>query len=324
MRERWLFPLPGINETSTNKDMNLSPNFQTSFSPAYGTPVDIAPCIVRITAPNSGPYTFTGTNSFILGKDACVIVDPGPAIESHLNALLSHVADCDVTAIILTHTHKDHSSLAPEISARLGGVPFWFGGKHHLSRPLRRLERNPLAASCDWDLVPDRILEDGDLVEAGGLHLRIVATPGHCANHLAFDLEGTPFTLTGDHIMGWNSTLVGPPDGAMMDYFHSLDRMIALGKRTYLPAHGPSIEDGLVFAQALKAHRMQRNDQIVAGVGQGDRTINQLVSRLYPDATFKIRQAAAMTVEAHLEYLAAHNQIGLTHGLFGARVLPVS
>ena len=294
-------------------------HFDTDFRPEHGHAVHQASGVVRITAPNASPYTFTGTNSFLLGHERLALVDPGPADERHEAALLAAIGGRMVDAILLTHTHKDHSASARFWSRRLG-AQLWFGGQHRLSRPLRRFEINPIRKSCDWDLVPDRILADGEIIAAGDLTVSVHATPGHCANHLAFGLAGTDTLLSGDHVMGWNSTLVSVPDGSMADYFASLDKVIALPFARYLPAHGGPIADGPAHAAALRAHRQMRNEQVIAAIGKGAHRLGQVVDAIYPTQPARVRLAARMTIAAHMEYLEALGRIEIRRSLFGSRL----
>jgi glyoxylase-like metal-dependent hydrolase (beta-lactamase superfamily II) len=291
------------------------------FAPETGRPVSVAPGVTRVTAPNATPYTFTGTNSFLIGTERLVVVDPGPDDPRHLRALSAAIAGRPVEAILLTHTHKDHSRLAPALVAATG-APLWFGGRHRLSRPARRLERNDVDRSSDWGLVPDRVLQDGESLQADGQRLVVVATPGHCANHLSFGLPEAGLLLSGDHVMGWNSTLVSVPDGSMADYLDSLRKVIALPYRRYLPAHGGPIEDGPEQARALLAHREARNRQVVAAVAGGARTRRALLAAIYPGLKLNVVPAALMTLKAHIEYLEARREIRVTRGILGTRLAP--
>lgn len=297
--------------------MAASLAFDSQFDPQTGAPVAVADGLVRVTAPNGGPYTFTGTNSFLIGHDALALVDPGPLVAPHVTALTRAIAGRPVTAILLTHTHRDHSAAARHM-AQLLNAPIWFGGPHRLSRPLRRFERNPLARSCDWALVPDRTLLDGETILAGDLLVTVHATPGHCANHLAFGLGDD--LLSGDHVMGWNSTLVAPPDGSMADYFASLDRVIALPQTRYVPAHGGPIADGPAYARALREHRQMRNGQVLAAVRGGARSLSAIVAQIYPPQNLLVRRAARMTISAHVEYLEALGQLQATRKPWGTTI----
>ncbi|WP_108395679.1 MBL fold metallo-hydrolase [Devosia submarina] len=291
--------------------------FDKQFDPQTGQPVQVAGGLVRITAPNSSAYTFTGTNSFLLGHERLAVLDPGPDDDRHLAALLQAIAGRPVDAVVLTHTHRDHSALAGRLARHLG-APLWFGGAHRLSRPLHRFERNRLRGSSDWGLVPDRVVVDGETIRVGDLQVTVHATPGHCANHLAFGCGD--MLLSGDHVMGWNSTLIAVPDGSIADYFGSLDKITALPYRRYHPAHGGPIEDGPAFARSLRAHRELRNGQIVDAVQRGARTIGAIVAAIYPQQTWPVRRAARMTVAAHVEYLAAQNRLLVSRGLLGLRI----
>jgi glyoxylase-like metal-dependent hydrolase (beta-lactamase superfamily II) len=293
--------------------------FDRGFEPRTGTPVTVRPGLVRVTAPNAGPYTYTGTNSFLVGGQTLAVIDPGPDDSGHRQALRAAIGSRPVNAIVLTHTHRDHSAGAARLAAELK-APLWFGGAHRLSRPLQAWERNPLRRSGDWALQPDRVLRDGETIMAGDQPLLVHATPGHCANHLAFGLAGSDAVLTGDHVMGWNSTLVAPPDGSMVDYLASLEKLIALPYRFYVPAHGGPIDDGPAYARALLAHRQQRNQQILQAVRQGARSVPAIVRQLYPDMGVAVRRAAAMTVLAQLEYLERAGQLRLRRGVLGLRV----
>jgi glyoxylase-like metal-dependent hydrolase (beta-lactamase superfamily II) len=292
-------------------------SFDRDFDPQTGQAVPVAEGITRVTAPNASAYTFTGTNSFLLGHERLALVDPGPDDPVHLAALMDAIGGRPVDAIVLSHTHSDHSASAARLARDLG-APLWFGGPHRLSRPLRRFERNPIRNSCGWDLVPDRTLVDGETILAGDLGVTVHTTPGHCANHLAFGMGD--ILLSGDHVMGWNSTLVSVPDGSMADYLASLDKVIALPCRRYVPAHGGPIADGPAYASALKAHRQMRNEQVIAAVQAGARTIKAIVAAIYPAQPLPVRLAARMTITAHVEYLEGLGLLQVSRGLLGMRI----
>jgi glyoxylase-like metal-dependent hydrolase (beta-lactamase superfamily II) len=294
-------------------------HFDKEFEPQTGTPVTVAPGIVRITAPNASPYTFTGTNSFLVGHEEIAVVDPGPDEAAHMDALMAAIGGRRVAAILLTHTHKDHSRLAPRLGAATG-APLWFGGAHRLSRALREHEANPLQEACDWELRPTRTLGNGEVFDVDAMSMTAIATPGHCANHLCFGVVGTPYVLTGDHVMGWNSTLVAPPDGSMRDYYTSLDRLASAPFSRYLPAHGGPIADGPAHARALAAHRRLRDAQIRAAIKDGAGDIEDLLARIYPDLPETVRPAARMTLLGHVEYLEENGTLVVEHTAAGLRI----
>lgn len=298
-----------------------APANAADFDPQTGQAVDVIPGVVRVTAPNGGPYTFTGTNSFIVGHDRVAVIDPGPDDSRHLGALLKAIGNRPVERIILTHTHIDHSALARRLK-RETGAPLSFGGPHRLSRPKRRFELNMLSGGCDWSLVPDETLADGEMVMAGDVALVVMATPGHCANHLAFGIKDSEWLFTGDHIMGWNSTLVAVPDGSMGDYLASMEKVIAAPYKRYLPAHGGPIADGPGYARALLAHRNLRNNQIIDAVNKGARTTTALLRLIYKGIAPALNLAARMTIEAHVEYLTARGDIKARPTLLGWRLSP--
>lgn len=288
------------------------------FDPQTGTLVPVVPGLARLTAPNATPYTFTGTNTFLIGHDSVAVLDPGPDDDAHLDAILAVAGGRPIEAILLTHTHIDHCALVRRLKDKTG-APVVFGGRHRLSRPLKFLERNPFGHASDYALVPDREIADGDRLDFGGVALNAVATPGHCANHFAFALDGTNTVLIGDHLMAWNTTLVATPDGNLADYLASLDRLEALPQAHYVPAHGGEIEDGPARVRAVRAHRLMRNGQILKALKAGPMSLSRLAERIYPDVTPKVRVGARRTLLSHLEYLEGTGALRITRTPFGIR-----
>ncbi len=300
----------------------ISPKYNRNFAPVAGECVTIAPLIRRICAPNASPYTFTGTNTYLVGGDEIFIIDPGPDQNEHLNALARAMKNQRLKAILLTHTHKDHCALSRRLAEKFK-APIWFGGKHRLSRKRRFLEANILSGACDWQLRPDRELKDGQRIKTDGITLEVIATPGHCANHISFGVSDRKFLFSGDHVMGWNSTLVAAPDGSLNDYLNSLKRLIESRWSHYLPGHGGEIADkgqennAISFTRELLGHRQGRNEQILQLVKNGTCKKSDIVDAIYPDASGKIRIAAMMTVTAHLEYLEEKQELTVRRGLTG-------
>ncbi|VAW23560.1 MBL-fold metallo-hydrolase superfamily, partial [hydrothermal vent metagenome] len=255
-----------------------------------------------------------------------VIIDPGPDIDDHFEALIRAANGRDVLAILLTHTHKDHCAIARRLGEKLG-APIWFGGQHRLSRKKRMFEANLLHKACDWDLRPDKNLENGESFKVDDLIIETIGTPGHCANHLSFGIRGQKFLFSGDHVMGWNSTLVATPDGSLADYFNSMDRLIAQSWSHYLPGHGDEIADlgqgknAKTFTADLRRHRQTRNTQILELVSKGPVKPAEIVKSIYPDASAKIRIAAMMTVMAHVEYLEQKEKLIVKRGLFTTKIM---
>ncbi|MEM6461444.1 MAG: MBL fold metallo-hydrolase [Pseudomonadota bacterium] len=278
--------------------------FDTDFNPAHGEAVTVGPQIQRITAANAGPLTFHGTNTYIVGTKSVAVIDPGPAMDSHYAALKTALEGRDVTHILVSHTHKDHSPLAAQLALETGAT-IVAEGRHRPARPLYVGEVNPLEESSDTEFAPDIAAEDGAVIDGDGWAMRVIHTPGHTANHAVFALEGSGIVFSADHVMAWATSIVAPPDGSMSDYMQSLDKMLARDDRSYLPGHGGAVEKPHAFVRALKAHRKMRERAVVERMEKGDRTIDQMVSVIYRDTDRRLHGAAKLSLLAHLEDLVA-------------------
>ncbi|CAN7427098.1 MBL fold metallo-hydrolase [Mesorhizobium amorphae] len=282
--------------------------FDTSFDPAYGQAVTVAPDVQRITARNPSPFTFHGTNSYLVGRDTLAVIDPGPDDAAHLETLLEAIGQRPVSHIFVSHTHRDHSPLAARLKERTGAIVL-AEGPHRPARPLRIGEINPLDASADLAFAPDMALKDDTLVDGDGWAIRTVLTPGHAANHAAFALEGSGVLFSADHVMAWATSIVAPPDGAMADYMASLDRLIERGDRLLLPGHGRPVTAPRGFMRGLKTHRKMRERAILERIRGGDRTIKAMVAAIYRDTDPRLHGAAGLSVLAHLEDLVARGLV---------------
>ena len=284
------------------------PEFSRAFIAAHGDLVPLEPGIARITVNNPSPFTFAGTNTYIVGDRSVCVIDPGPENEAHFAALMQALAGREVTHIAVSHTHRDHSPLARRLKAETG-AEIVAEGPHRAARPLHAGEVNPFAESGDSDFMPDRRLGDGDLIEGDGWQLRAILTPGHTANHCAFALEDGGVVFSADHVMAWATSIVAPPDGAMADYLASLERLIAREDRIYYPGHGGPVYDPRGFCRGLRTHRRMRERAILERIRAGDRTIPDMVTAIYRDTDPRLHGAAALSVLAHIEDLVEKGAI---------------
>jgi glyoxylase-like metal-dependent hydrolase (beta-lactamase superfamily II) len=285
-----------------NKTLDLAPD----------TVEQVAPGLRRVMADNPGPFTFKGTVSYILGSGKVAIVDPGPDDAAHIGALLDAVRNETVTAIFVTHTHRDHSPAVPKVKA-LTGATVYAEGPHRAARPLHIGEHNPLDASADRDFRPDVALKDGEVVAGDGWTVEAVTTPGHTANHMAYAWREANLLFSGDHVMGWSTSIVAPPDGAMSDYMASLDKLTRRAEATYFPGHGPAIEDAGRFVHYYIQHRKAREASILHRLAKSAADIPTIVRASYIGLDPRLSGAAGLSVLAHLEDLVARGLV-LTDG----------
>jgi glyoxylase-like metal-dependent hydrolase (beta-lactamase superfamily II) len=288
--------------------MNETLAFDRTLVEPEGRAGAVSSLVRRIVAPNGGPYTFTGTCTYLVGHSEVAVIDPGPESDSHLGVLVEAIGAATVSAILVTHTHKDHSPLARKLQA-LTGAPILGCAPHFAARPLGEGEANLLDASADRDYRPDRILAAGEVVEGKGFTLETVPTPGHTMNHLAFALWEEHALFSGDHVMAWSTSIVAPPDGSMGAYMASLDVLMARSETVYWPGHGGAVIEPARFVRGLLHHRRMREATIAERVQAGDRFIPLIVERLYSGLDPKLKGAAALSVFAHLEDLVARGLV---------------
>ncbi len=285
-----------------------NPEFDLDFVPAHGEAVTIAENVQRLTVNNPGPFTFHGTNTYIVGGSSVAVIDPGPEDEAHFRALMRALEGREVTHIAVSHTHKDHSPLARRLKRETGAI-IVAEGPHRAARPLHDGETNPFAESSDTEFVPDRALGEGERVEGDGWTLNALLTPGHSANHAAFALEGTGIVFSADHVMAWATSIVAPPDGSMADYMASLESLLSRDDRIYFPGHGGPVREPASFLRGLRTHRRMRERAVLERIRSGDRTIPDMVRAIYRDTDPRLHGAAALSVLSHLEDLVEKGQV---------------
>jgi len=266
-------------------------------------PVSMEPLVRRLLAPNPSPFTYTGTETYIVGRGDVAVIDPGPDLDEHVEAILSATQGERITAILCTHTHRDHSPAARLVQAATGAPIVGCAA-------LTLEDDGPRAdAAFDADYRPDSVLADGESVSGPGWTLQAVATPGHTSNHLCFALRESRALFSGDLIMGWSTTVVSPPDGDMADYMRSLDKLIARDDRIYYPAHGDPVTEPQRFVRAIATHRRQRERQILDLLEQEAQPIPAMVASMYRGIDPRLHGAAGRSVLAHLIDLEARDRV---------------
>jgi glyoxylase-like metal-dependent hydrolase (beta-lactamase superfamily II) len=263
----------------------------------------LEPLVARLLAPNPSPFTYTGTQVYLVGERDLAVIDPGPDVPEHIDAIVAAIAGRPVRAIVITHTHRDHSPASRPLAA-ITGAPI-VG-----CAPLAHADTGPrLEAGFDTDYAPDRVLADGDTVAGNGWTLTAIHTPGHTSNHLCFALAETNALFSGDHVMGWSTSVVAPPDGDMGDYMASLDKVMRRDDRIYYPAHGDPIENPRRLVRGMMGHRKQREGQILRLLREHAQAVPAMVERMYVGLDPKLRPAAGRSVLAHLIDLRARGLV---------------
>jgi glyoxylase-like metal-dependent hydrolase (beta-lactamase superfamily II) len=263
---------------------------------------EVRPGVRWIVCNNPGPFTFTGTVSYIVGRGKVAIIDPGPADQAHARALLEAVRGETVTHILVTHTHRDHSMNTAALKAATGATVY-AEGPHRASRPRFESEKHNPESGADRDFRPDVRVGDCDVIEGEGWRLEAIATPGHTANHLAFAWKERSMTFVGDHVMGWSTSIVAPPDGSMVDYMASLEKLTIRSEDLYFSGHGPEIAEGPRYVRFLIRHRHAREASILHRLSKGEADIPSIVRAVYIGIDPRLTNAAGYSVLAHLEDL---------------------
>lgn len=315
-----------------------SPQFNLDHEIEYGSVDQLSPLVRRVTAKNPSRFTFKGTGTYIIGHDRVAIVDPGPVDDKHVDALLAAIDGETVTHLLITHTHGDHSPASSVLQQHID-APTWAFGPHPLPRPSddgagdgngdrdgagddeqgfgfdpidedEDAEQDGTAESAedgykadhahDWDFAPDNVVAHGDIIDGHNWSVEALHTPGHISNHLCFALQQEQSVFTGDHVMGWSTTIIPPPDGSLNSYLDSLRLLLPRSEELYYPTHGAPITEPQTFVPALLAHRESRTEQILACLADGIDTIKEMVLRMYTHVPPQLYPAAGASVMSHL------------------------
>jgi glyoxylase-like metal-dependent hydrolase (beta-lactamase superfamily II) len=265
----------------------------------YGVAQTLSPLVRRVVAHNPSAFTYHGTSTYVIGHGNVALVDPGPDLPAHVDALLRALPGEQITHQLVTHTHNDHSPATRLVRERVGARTYGFGphGEGRFERGAK------VEAGGDRSFVPDVTLAHGDVIEGDGWSIESVHTPGHCSNHLCFALREEAALLTGDHVMSWSTSVISPPDGDMGHYLRSLELLLEREDRVLLPAHGPAIRDPKPFVRAFIEHRRERERQIVGCLERSVGRIAEMVPQMYADTPVMLHRAAARSVFAHVLHL---------------------
>ena len=274
-------------------------------------PRELAPGVRRLVANNPGPFTYKGTNTYIVGQgNDLVLIDPGPDDDAHFAATIKAIGPKRLTTVIITHTHRDHTDGMPRLLAATGAKTCGFG---RAARARGTTKTSPSGSEfVDQDFKPDIVLKDGGRLEGDGFALTALHTPGHAPDHLCFALEGTPLLLSGDHVMSWNTSVVAPPEGHMGDYMRSLDKLMGRTDEVYLPGHGGRLYQPQRVVKAFTIHRKMREEAIFDCIKDGNATIGEIVPSVYRGLDPRLAGAASLSVAAHVEHLIDRGLVSST------------
>jgi glyoxylase-like metal-dependent hydrolase (beta-lactamase superfamily II) len=292
-----------------------APQFKTTMEFTYGVPRELIPGVVRLVANNPSPFTFKGTNTYLVGDGREIaLIDPGPADTAHLEAILAAVGGRRLSHILITHTHRDHVDGLEALVAATGARTA--GSGHRAIAPGRKVTSPSGSEHVDQDFVPDLALAHGDRLEGDGWAVTALHTPGHAPDHLCFALErpagdpgNTGVLFSGDHVMGWNTSVVAPPEGSMADYLRSLALLGERTDRVYFPGHGGRVEEPQRLVKAFLLHRRMREQAILDCIRAGTNTVQAIVPTIYRDLDPKLVKAASLSVLAHVEHLISRGLV---------------
>lgn len=280
--------------------------FKTDMEFAYATPRELIPGVTRIVANNPSVFTFKGTNTYIIGTDDLAIIDPGPEDEAHLQAVLDYVGPRKVSHIVITHTHRDHvdglERMANATKAKVCGYGRTAANQGALSNPKS-------TEYIDASFKPDIVMTDGDKVSGSNWTLEALFTPGHAPDHLCFGLPESNVLFSGDHVMGWNTTVVAPPEGSMSAYMASLEKLIGRTDTVFFPGHGGRIEAPQRMVRGYMVHRNWREQAILGAIRDGNTTITAIVALIYKGLDERLVTAASLSVQAHVDFLIEKNLV---------------
>ena len=277
-------------------------NSNINFSFEYGVSDQITPLVKRLIANNPGPFTYTGTGTFIIGTKELAVIDPGPIDNNHLKAILKVSENNKISHIIVTHTHIDHSPLSKPLQ-EITGAPIYSYFNHKMDTKTN----NDFEEGYDNSFKPDVIVNDGDLIKGFDWTLEAIHTPGHTSNHVCYSLKEEKILFSGDHVMGWSTTVIVPPDGDMDEYLKSLKKLLKRDDEIYLPTHGTQINDPQKLVKHYISHRINRENQILEAIKLGNSMINEMVKVIYVDVDPGLHPAASMSTLAHLNRMVKNN-----------------
>ncbi|MDX2309266.1 MAG: MBL fold metallo-hydrolase [Hyphomicrobium sp.] len=268
----------------------------------YGEPDPVMPGVVRLVANNPGPFTFKGTNTYLVGMTELAVIDPGPDDAAHRQHILDIAGGRPITHILLTHAHRDHTDGARPL-ASMTGAPILAYGRSRDAERVKAGHEPQGKAFVDYDLEPDVRLFHGDIIQSAEFQIEALHTPGHAPDHLCFALEAGRVLFSGDHVMSWNTTVIAPPEGRMSDYIRSLELLQPRRDRVYLPGHGGRIDQPQRVVKAYLVHRQWRETAVLEAIRGGATTIPEVVAKVYAGIDPKLITAAGLSVLAHVETL---------------------